>query len=80
MFRNLLLAPLILLIAHHALATDGESKPAADRRPTKIWNRTGPLGETPKYVTDAQVVRDARRRRSAIHLQRRVGKGVEEAG
>jgi len=24
-----------------------------DKRPTKIWNRTGPLGETPKQVTDA---------------------------
>jgi beta-glucanase (GH16 family) len=27
--------------------------PATDKRPMKIWNRTGPLGETPKYVTDA---------------------------
>ena len=24
-----------------------------DKRPTKIWNRTGPLGDTPKHVTDA---------------------------
>ena len=26
---------------------------AAEKRPTKIWNRTGPLGDTPKHVTDA---------------------------
>jgi beta-glucanase (GH16 family) len=26
---------------------------AAEKHPTKIWNRTGPLGETPKHVTDA---------------------------
>ena len=31
---------------------------AADRRPTKIWNRTGPLGETPKHVTDAYPLSD----------------------
>ena len=27
--------------------------PPPEKRPTKIWNRTGPLGETPKHVTDA---------------------------
>ena len=26
---------------------------AANNRPVKIWNHTGPLGETPKHVTDA---------------------------
>ena len=31
---------------------------AADKRPTKIWNRTGPLGETPKHVTDAYPLSD----------------------
>ena len=49
---------LILLIAHHVLAAEGETKPAADKRPTKIWNRTGPLGETPKHVTDAYPLSD----------------------
>ena len=53
MFRNTLLTVSILLIAHHVLAAEAETKPAADKRPTKIWNRTGPLGETPKHVTDA---------------------------
>jgi beta-glucanase (GH16 family) len=27
--------------------------PTPDVRPRKIWNRTGPLGETPKRITDA---------------------------
>jgi hypothetical protein len=30
----------------------------ADRRPTKIWNRTGPLGETPRRITDAYPLSD----------------------
>jgi len=51
MFRNTLLTMLILLLTHHVVAA--ETKPAADKRPTKIWNRTGSLGETPKHVTDA---------------------------
>jgi hypothetical protein len=29
-----------------------------DTRPTKIWNRTGPLGETPKHVTDTYPLSD----------------------
>ena len=37
---------------------------AEEKRPTKIWNRTGPLGETPKHVTDAYpLVRSAEQRR-----------------
>ena len=31
----------------------GAAVHAEDKRPAKIWNRTGPLGETPKHVTDA---------------------------
>ena len=58
MFRNTLLTTLILLIAQAALAAEGETKSAADKRPTKIWNRTGPLGETPKHVTDAYPLSD----------------------
>ena len=58
LFRNTLLIGLTLCIAHPVLAAEGESKPAADRRPTKIWNRTGPLGETPKHVTDAYPLSD----------------------
>ena len=56
MFRNTLLTTLILLIAQPVVAA--ETKPAADKQPTKIWNRTGPLGETPKHVTDAYPLSD----------------------
>ena len=31
---------------------------AEEKRPTKIWNRTGPLGDTPKHVTDAYPLSD----------------------
>ena len=31
---------------------------AEEKQPTKIWNRTGPLGETPKHVTDAYPLSD----------------------
>ena len=31
---------------------------ATHRRPAKIWNRTGPLGETPKHVSDAYPLSD----------------------
>lgn len=56
MLRYTLLTILTLLIAHHVVAA--ETKPAAEKRPTKIWNRTGPLGETPKHVTDAYPMSD----------------------
>ena len=46
MIRNTLLTTLTLLIAQTVLAAEDGTKPA-DKRPTKIWNRTGPLGETP---------------------------------
>ena len=39
-------------------ASRGRNKPAADTRPTKIWNRSGPLGETPQHVTDAYPLSD----------------------
>ena len=31
---------------------------AEEKHPTKIWNRTGPLGETPKHVTDSYPLSD----------------------
>ena len=33
---------------------------AEDKRPTKIWSRTGPLGETPKRISDAWPLSDQR--------------------
>ena len=41
---------LVMLYVSFALAADPT---ATDKRPTKIWNRTGPLGDTPKHITDA---------------------------
>ena len=37
--------------------------PSPDTRPTKIWDRTGPLGETPKHVTDAYPLSDQENKR-----------------
>ena len=53
MIRSMLITSLILLAGHYALAADGDAVPDPGKRPTKIWSRTGPLGETPKRVTDA---------------------------
>jgi acetyl esterase/lipase/beta-glucanase (GH16 family) len=33
-------------------------QPGGEKRPAKIWNRTGPLGETPKRTTDAYPLSD----------------------
>ncbi len=51
----------VLLLSLVALATgtvpaNGQELPT--KRPTKIWNRTGPLGDTPKHVTDAYPLSD----------------------
>jgi hypothetical protein len=37
--------------------------PRSDKRPTKIWNRTGRLKEIPKRVTDAYPLSDQQNRR-----------------
>jgi len=50
------LAALAVQLAHSAEKQQAAAKP--DRRPTKIWNRTGPLGETPKRTTDAYPLSD----------------------
>ncbi|MCZ2080647.1 MAG: family 16 glycosylhydrolase [Bryobacterales bacterium] len=53
--RGLFIA-LIMATAVQSMQADEQqtaATSAADRRPTRIWNRTGPLGETPKHVTDA---------------------------
>ena len=46
MKRTLFLTILLAVCAAAVAATP-------EKRPTKIWNRTGPLGDTPKHVTDA---------------------------
>jgi beta-glucanase (GH16 family) len=42
----------------HAEEAQSPLQPGAERRPSKIWNREGPLGETPKHVTDAYPLSD----------------------
>jgi len=53
----------ILCLATFGLVQSGnEAQPAADKRPTKVWTRVGPLGETPKHVTDAYPLSDQQNR------------------
>ena len=49
---------LTILLAFCATAVAAEP----ERQPSKIWNRTGPLGDTPKHVTDAFPLSDSRTR------------------
>jgi beta-glucanase (GH16 family) len=51
--RCAVLAITLLLAGHLAYAADAPGPSAAEKRPTKIWARKGPLGETPKRITDA---------------------------
>jgi hypothetical protein len=50
-----MLAPLaiaVVLAGRLALAADPQP-PVPDKRPSKTWERTGPLGQTPQHVSDA---------------------------
>ena len=59
MFRSVVAVTLALAVcAARAEEKQPPAKSAANQRPTKIWNRTGPLGETPKHVTDAYPLSD----------------------
>ncbi len=69
MIRDILLTSLILSIAHHVLAAEGDTVSAADTRPTKVWNRTGPLGETPEHVTDAVPLSDQGNKRRWVKFE-----------
>lgn len=58
MFRQTSAAAFLVLAVLSTSGLAGEPKATSGtnqitKRPTKIWNRTGPLGETPKHVTDA---------------------------
>jgi beta-glucanase (GH16 family) len=44
--------------AHVGLAADDPADSIGDQRPAAIWNRTGPLGDTPERVTDALPLSD----------------------
>lgn len=57
--RKTFLLLMFAFIAPVAFAADtAKPQPASERRPTKIWNRKGPLGETPKRVSDALPLSD----------------------
>ena len=64
---------ILVLTCRAALAVDGSSQEAAsdqaDKRPTKIWNRSGPLGETPKHVTDACPLSDQENKGSWVKFE-----------
>ncbi len=47
-----------LVLAGSRAGAEERDAPAADLRPAKIWNRKGPLGETPRRVTDALPLSD----------------------
>ena len=50
---------MIIIVALTVCAAQADEKPTkSEKRPTKIWNLTGPLGETPKHVTDAYPLSD----------------------
>jgi beta-glucanase (GH16 family) len=50
--------PLLVLALFHTATVLAADPPTADKRPTKIWNRQGPLGDTPKRITDAYPLSD----------------------
>jgi hypothetical protein len=58
--QRLFIALILALTVHSTQAAEQPTaaKSSADRRRPKIWNRTGPLGETPKRTTDAYPLSD----------------------
>jgi hypothetical protein len=48
----------IIIVALFRPVVQAADSPAGDKQPTKIWNRQGPLGETPKPITDAYPLSD----------------------
>ena len=58
MLRTTLLTTLTLLIAQSALAAEGEIEVRCRQTPDEDLEPDGPLGETPKHVTDAYPLSD----------------------
>jgi beta-glucanase (GH16 family) len=57
--KTLLLLVTILCVAAVSLAADPNGQNVGgEKRPAKAWNRTEPLGEPPKHVTDAYPLSD----------------------
>jgi hypothetical protein len=62
----------ILYLSAFGLAqSSNEAQPTADKRPTKVWTRVGPLGETPKHVTDAYPLSDQQNKGDSVDPNRR---------
>jgi membrane-bound ClpP family serine protease len=62
---KLLLLTILLAFCAAAIAATPE------KRPTKIWNLSGPLGETPKHVTDAFPLSDQRNKGGWVKFEGR---------
>ncbi|MCR4415381.1 MAG: family 16 glycosylhydrolase [Thermoguttaceae bacterium] len=58
----------VLVLGVSALGASEERK-SEEKRPTKIWNRTGPLGQTPKHVTDAYPLSDQENRGNWVKFE-----------
>ena len=65
MFRPILVSLVIFALPAWAPAAD---RPA-ENCPAKIWNRTGPLGETPKHVTDAYPLSDQQNKGGRVKFE-----------
>ena len=61
------------IVALTACAVQAGENPSAatesERRPTKIWNLTGPLGKTPQRVTDAYPLSDQQNKGGWVKLE-----------
>jgi hypothetical protein len=59
MFRAVVALTIVLAVyAARAEEKQPPAKSVGNQRPTKIWNRTGPLGQTPRHVTDTYPLSD----------------------
>ena len=61
---------LLLLTVVLAVFTATTTAVESEKRPFKIWNRTGPLGETPKRITDAYPLSDQENKGSGSNSSR----------
>jgi beta-glucanase (GH16 family) len=61
--KRTLLLTFVLAVCAAAVAAEPE------KRPTKTWNRTGALGDTPKHVTDAFPLSDQQNQRGWVKFE-----------
>ena len=46
-----------------------DSLPITEKRPTKIWNRTEPLGEIPRHITNAYPLSDQKNQGGWVNFE-----------